>query len=207
MTSPWAILGLLAAAHVLAVVTPGPNNAFIMQVASRSRRSALIAATGIWPAGALWAFAGLSGVGAVIDAAPMLALAIRLAGGVYLCWIGWRILSAVWRPRVQRGGAGGLPDKPLALFAMGFMTNFLNPKAIAYYTSIFAATGAYDLTTPWRALAIVGLPGIGFLWYVTFTFMLSSGWAQRGLARAGRWIDGFAGAAMILFGVKLLALP
>jgi threonine efflux protein len=177
----------------------------MLQTALRSRRAGVIAAAGIWPAGAIWAFLGLAGVGALIEQAPALAMALRIGGGVYLCWLGWRMISASLRPRAA-AGARPAPESALGLFAQGFLTNFLNPKAIAYYTSVFAATGAYELTQPWRAFVIVAMPGIGFVWYVFLTFVVSSGMAQRGLSRAGFWIDRLAGATMILFGVKLLAM-
>ncbi len=205
MNVPWTILGLLALAHVFAVVTPGPNNAFMLQTALHSRRAGVIAASGIWPAGAIWAFLGLAGVGALIEQAPVFAMALRIGGGVYLCWLGWRMISASLRPRGV-AAAKTAPASALGLFTQGFLTNFLNPKAIAYYTSVFAATGAYELTQPWRAFVIVAMPGIGFMWYVLLTLVVSSGFAQRGVVRAGFWIDRLAGATMILFGVKLLAM-
>ena len=204
MNAEWHIIAVLLAGHFLAVATPGPNTAFILQTAIHSRRAAYIAAMGIFPAGMIWASAGLAGMGQLIAAAPALEQVLRIAGGCYLCWIGWRMIS---RRRASQDTAEAMPVKSVpGLLATGFMTNFLNPKAIAWYTSIFAAAGAFELSAPHRAIAIVTMPGMGFLWYVFVATAVSSSAVRGVLTGQTRWIDLFSGVVMILFGAKLLLL-
>jgi threonine/homoserine/homoserine lactone efflux protein len=204
LNGEWNTIGVLLAGHFLAVATPGPNNAFILQTAVHNRRAAYIAATGILPAGIIWASAGLAGMGQLIAAAPMLEQAIRIAGGCYLCWIGWRMIS---RRSVSHNPTETAPVKSVpGLIAAGFMTNFLNPKAIAWYTSIFAATGAFDLSAPYRAVAIFAMPGLGFLWYLCIATAVSSSLVRGVLMGQTRAIDLVSGLVMMLFGAKLLVV-
>jgi len=143
-------------------------------------------------------------MGQLIAAAPALEQVLRIAGGCYLCWIGWRMIS---RRRASQDTAEAMPVKSVpGLLATGFMTNFLNPKAIAWYTSIFAAAGAFELSAPHRAIAIVTMPGMGFLWYVFVATAVSSSAVRGVLTGQTRWIDLFSGVVMILFGAKLLLL-
>ena len=93
------------------------------------------------------------------------------------------------------------------LFLTGFLTNLSNVRAIAYYASIFTATGAYSLPWYWEIVAIAGMPGIGFSWNATVVLLVSSPPVRRVLDRATHWLDGLSGAALVLFGIKLLATP
>jgi threonine efflux protein len=204
VNAEWHIIAVLLAGHFLAVATPGPNTAFILQTAVHNRRAAYIAATGILPAGVIWAGAGLAGMGQLIAAAPMLEQALRIAGGCYLCWIGWRMIS---RRRVSQDTVETAPVRSVpGLIAAGFMTNFLNPKSIAWYTSIFAATGAFELSAPYRAAVIIGMPGMGFLWYLLIATVASSPLVRGVLMGQTRWIDLVSGLVMMIFGAKLLVL-
>lgn len=204
MNAEWQVIAVLLAGHFLAVATPGPNTAFILQTAMHSRRAAYIAAMGIFPAGMIWASAGLAGMGQLMAAAPVLEQALRIAGGCYLCWIGWRMVS---RRQATQDAANAGPVKSVpGLLATGFMTNFLNPKAIAWYTSIFAAAGAFELSAPHRAFVIIAMPGMGFLWYLFVATAVSSRVVRGVLMGQTRWVDLVSGLTMILFGAKLLVL-
>jgi threonine efflux protein len=88
---------------------------------------------------------------------------------------------------------------------MGFFSNLGNAKAIAYYASVFAATGAYSLPRPWQIVAIFGMPAIGFAVNAMLAFLFSSGPVRRIYERAAHWIDRVSGSVLFLFGLKLLA--
>jgi threonine/homoserine/homoserine lactone efflux protein len=60
---------------------------------------------------------------------------VRLAGAAYLLWLAWKTL------RPNQGGWQAMQLEaatPRKLFAMGFMTNLLNPQAALLYLSIFS---------------------------------------------------------------------
>jgi threonine/homoserine/homoserine lactone efflux protein len=191
---------LLALAHIFAVISPGPNAALILQTAARDRRDALFVVAGLWPAGLIYAVAGLAGLGALLAAAPWLTLIMRIACGGYLCWLGARMFVTQRHPITES-------DAPLRahFFWRGFITNLTNPKSIVYWASVFAATGAYELPVWAQAVAVLFMPALGSLWYGSLALLASSKAAQRTLAKVGRIIDRVSGAVMIGFGVKLLA--
>jgi threonine/homoserine/homoserine lactone efflux protein len=74
------------------------------------------------------------GIAALLLAIPFAYDALRLAGAAYLAWMAWNAL----RP----GGASPFrvrdlaPVSPRRLFAMGLLTNLLNPKIAALYLSL-----------------------------------------------------------------------
>src|SRR5690606_18414010 len=60
--------------------------------------------------------------------------ALRLAGATYLLWLAWQTLKPGGQSpfRVQALP----PDGPARLFAMGFLTNLVNPKIAMLYLSL-----------------------------------------------------------------------
>lgn len=203
MSDHAAILAMLAGGHIVAVLSPGPNNALVLQMAGHGRRAAFWLAAGIFPAGVIWASLGIGGVGKLLQAAPGFEIGLRIAGGLYLMWLGLRIFRASFAAR-KAGEAMAATPSALRLFAIGFMTNFTNPKSIAWYTSIFAATGAFALPLHLQAVAVIGMPGIAALWYVAFGSFLTSAPVREGFLRVRHWIDRFAAAVLVAFGLRLL---
>jgi threonine/homoserine/homoserine lactone efflux protein len=200
-----SILIALGLAHLAASMSPGPNTVLVIRHAAHSRRLGLITAAGFWPAGVIWSFAGLAGLGALIHAAPWIETALRLACSAYLLWIGIGMLRASLR------NAPTAPAPPAIelrrAFATGFVTNLTNPKSLAYFSSIFGAVGAHELPLPVQAAAVFILPSIGFAWYATLTLLLSDPRVLTVYRRAVHWIERGAGALMIGFGLRLFIGP
>lgn len=200
--SPGQTLGLLASVQVAAVLSPGPNTMLVVQNAARDRRLGFVTAAGCWPASAVWAAIGLAGLGSVLAAAPWLAATLHVVCGAYLVVLGLKAVLRSFRPAGAAVDAGAASWRQA--FTAGFLTNATNPKSIAWYMSVFSATGALTLPLWGQAVAILLLPSMGTLYYATLTLLVASGPARRLLGRASRWLDRVAGAAMLFFGAKLL---
>ena len=120
-----ALAGILAALTV-GVVSPGPSFVMVARMAVASTRSqALGAALGMGVGGLLFGAAALVGLHGVFLAVPTLYVALNVLGGLYLCYLGFRIFKSanqtlavhrgeatfvlstlVWRTRKRLGRAG-----------------------------------------------------------------------------------------------------
>jgi threonine/homoserine/homoserine lactone efflux protein len=117
------------------VLTPGPN---MMYLVSRSitqgRRAGIMSLSGVAVGFLAYLTATNLGLSVLFVAVPELYLAVKLAGAGYLGWLAWKALrpggTSVFEPRQLA------PDSPRRLFAMGLMTNLLNPKAAVMYLSL-----------------------------------------------------------------------
>jgi threonine efflux protein len=201
--SPGQTLLLLASVQALAVLSPGPNTMLVIQNAARDRRLGYVSAAGCWPASVLWVTLGLAGLGSVLAAAPWLTTTLHVVCGAYLVVLGLKAVIRSFEPRTAA------PEVSLAAswrqaFAAGFFTNATNPKSIAYYMSVFSATGALTLPLWGQGVAILLLPSMATLYYVTLATIMSSLPAKRLFGRVSHWLDRVAGAAMLFFGAKLL---
>jgi threonine/homoserine/homoserine lactone efflux protein len=128
------LLGIAVVALGL-VLTPGPNMIYLV---SRSivqgRRAGLISLLGVGVGFLVYLAAATAGIATVFVLVPPLYTAIKLAGAAYLLWLAWKAVrpggESAFAPRA-------LPvDPPRRLFAMGLVTNLLNPKIAILYVSL-----------------------------------------------------------------------
>ena len=203
MTESFQILATLVAAQIAIAIAPGPNTLLVAHAATRSRAHGLAVAAGVWPVGILWAITGLTGLGALFTALPALADAMRIACGLYLLWLGGKAV----RRSFATGTIAGATIPPMSLaeaFRAGILSNVTNPKAIAYYMSIFAATGAHSLSTGEQILAVVLMPTISAGWNALLAVTVASPPVGRLLEDGRSHLDRLAGGLMIFFGLRLV---
>lgn len=127
---------LFAGAALLMVLTPGPNMIYVLsRSVCQGRRAGLLSLLGVISGFVVHVCAAAIGLSAVFMAVPLAYELLKWAGAAYLAWLAWQSL---------RPGAGSPfepkrlpPDSPRKLFAMGFVTNLLNPKIVVFYLSVF----------------------------------------------------------------------
>mgnify|MGYP001765260898 CR=1 FL=1 len=204
MTESLQILATLAAAQIAIAIAPGQNTVLVVHAGAHDRRLGLAVAAGIWPVGILWAIGSLAGLGTLFAALPQLAEAMRLACGLYLIWLGAKAIRRSFTAPVLAAVSAD-PMTPAGALRAGALSTLTNPKAIAYYMSIFTATGAYALSPMEQALAAVLMPTISSLWYALLAVFVSSRPVATVIDRGRSWFDRLAGLTMIGFGARLLA--
>jgi threonine/homoserine/homoserine lactone efflux protein len=117
------------------VLTPGPNMVYLISRSiSQGRLAGLISLGGVALGFVFYMLCAAFGITALLLAIPYAYDALRLAGAAYLLWLAWQAL----RPGGQSPfRVHQLPvDGPAKLFAMGLLTNLLNPKIAMLYVSL-----------------------------------------------------------------------
>ena len=121
--------------QLLAVISPGPSFLITARTAvARSRLDGVKVALGLTAGTVIWSSAALLGLNAVFHAMPMLFMAMKVAGALFLLWIAWQIFRHAKDPIAMDGAdATGNP------FMRGFLTQLANPKVVVFFGSIFIA--------------------------------------------------------------------
>lgn len=198
------LAGLLAI-WMLAVASPGPAFLVVSQLAAgRSRAAGLGAALGITTMAIVFAALTLWGLGVLVAEIAWLGTGLRIAGAVYLVYLGLVIFHAA----ASAGGEAAAAEAPLAAdFAsglrIGLLTGASNPKAIAFFLSLFAVALPPDLTAGDKGVLLACGFVIELGWYVFVALALSTGALRRAYRAARRPIDRVLGAALLLLGVRL----
>ena len=125
----WAVF---ASFWVVFVVTPGPNHANCIDTGMRhSFRRGLWGVAAILVQATLFLIGAAAGVGAVLQGAPELAAALRLAGAAVLAGLGLRMIWLADRPVRAGAGAG-------SIFGRAFLIATFNAKSVAGYLAAFS---------------------------------------------------------------------
>lgn len=201
MIEPAALLAwtVLAAA---ATLSPGPDTLLVASHAARGGlRAGLAAAAGIVAGGVYYAV--LIGFGAlnVLVAIPTLFMIVKIAGALYLAWLGFGMIwSAV------RGKADDAPAKPIELhqpFMQAFLTNALNPKVALFYLAVLPqfASGS---NAPMIGVLLIAIHYATAAIWMPCVAIAASG-ARRLAWNTGlvRWIEGAIGAFFVALAGRL----
>ena len=197
---------LFALAALLLVLTPGPNMVYcVSRSLTQGPRAGLLSLAGVVLGFAVHLLAASLGLTALLLAVPLAFDAIRIAGALYLLWMAWQA--------VKPGGAAPfqarlLPrDGPRKLFAMGFMTNVLNPKVAMFYLSFFPQF-LHPERGHWLLQCLVlGAIQITVSGGVNALLVIGAGRVSGFLNRSPRWIAAqrwFMGTVLAALALRLL---
>jgi threonine/homoserine/homoserine lactone efflux protein len=206
------VLASFALSWIVVVPTPGPNVLMVTHVAvTRTPAHVAYAIAGNMAGIALLACLALVGWAAILDAFPWLRLAVSFFGGLYLVWLGARLVR-----RARSGNGATMPTADGAMAAqrhfsdygrtavLGLVTALSNAQAILFITSIYALTGVLN------ANAATGLATIGIMLACNASYLATLGWLFQRESVRSRYmryrylLDGTTGALFVGFGGRLL---
>jgi RhtB (resistance to homoserine/threonine) family protein len=199
-----ALIGTVTVAHLLAVISPGPD--FLMAVRNSlacSRRAGIWTAVGFGLGIAVHIAYSLAGLALVISKSVLLFNGIKLLGALYLVYIGIRSLLSRAAPLEVSPEARRDDLSALAALRMGFLTNVLNPKATLFFLSLFTLVISPDTPSPVLAVISVILVLNTILWFSLVSVFMTQ---ERIRAGFGRWQNAFnrtLGGLLIAIGVKV----
>src|SRR6201991_1401286 len=117
------------------VLTPGPNMVYLISRSiTQGRAAGIVSLGGIALGFVFYMLCAAFGITALLFAVPYAYDALRLAGAAYLMWLVWQALKPNGRSPFQVRKLQ--VDGPRKLFAMGFVTNLLNPKIAMLYLAL-----------------------------------------------------------------------
>ncbi|GAB3907119.1 LysE family translocator [Microbispora bryophytorum subsp. camponoti] len=186
MVEPNAVLGVVSVALGM-VLSPGPNMMYLVSRSiSQGRRAGIISLSGVVAGFLVYLTATNLGLAALFSTFPQVLTAIRLAGAGYLLWLAWKTI----RP----GGASvftvrDVPhDPPPRLFAMGLMTNLLNPKIAILYISVIPQFVDIQAGNVLFQGVVLGLFQIAVAATVNLSIVLAAGSVAGFLAHRPAWL-------------------
>lgn len=195
----------IAIVHLIALMSPGPDFFFVSQTAvSRSRRQALFGVIGITLGIVVWSALALLGLQLLLHRLVWLEQLLMVAGGLYLAWMGVRLLRGAIRKTPHAAPQARLQQGDWQTLRAGLLTNLANAKAVVYFGSVFSAFLGDGVTTSARWGIWMLVVTETFLWFAIVAGVFALPAMRRGYLRISRWIDGVAGAVFIAFGVHLV---
>ncbi|MCS6096136.1 LysE family transporter [Shewanella baltica] len=225
------LLLTLAVIHTVALISPGPDFAIMVKIATQQPRgTAIAAAVGISMAILAHTILSLTGVSLLIKSSHTLYLLVQIVGASYLAWMGFGALRAGLAILAKRkasastntgtkvdalsadvecaasiaGGLGG-PMSRRQGFLTGLYTNLLNPKALVFFLTLFSALITPSVTTSTKIAAAILLLSLSLAWFGFVAVMLSKAQVQLKLQRLTPIIDAIIGVIFMSVALAIYA--
>lgn len=197
------LLSFFGVAAVL-VVTPGADMTLVARNAIRGgRRAALQTTAGISLGLCAWITLSAVGVAALLTASATAFTVLKFAGALYLGCLGVQALRAAIRGDAIGRESGRRARTP---FAEGLLSNLLNPKIAAFFTSFlpqFVDPGEPVLLT---SLALGGaFMLMGLAWLAFLGSTVASARTVISRPRVARAWNAVAGTALVALSLRLAA--
>ena len=190
---------------LVTVISPGPNFVATCHAAlTGSRRAAILVVAGITLGTMMWAAASLLGLGLLFRTAAWLYMVVKILGALYLVYMGAQMIWGA-RKAVATSAPSGPPLVGWRAFRRGLLTDLSNPKAAAFFTSLFAV--AVPPTAPlwFDGVVIASVVAIAGGWYSLVALAMATGPVARAYRRVQRAVTAAAGVLFIGFGLRLAA--
>lgn len=190
--------------HMLAVMSPGPTFLVVARTAAAgSRGAALIAALAAAVGVMVWAAAALFGLQALLARVEWLYLALRIAGGVYLVWLGIQLLRHAGKGDAPVTAAAGEAASPGRIFRSVLFVQLANPKVAVFFGSVFLTLLPAEAPA-WLNGVVLAIVFIDELAWYALVALLFSGDSVRAFYRRARvWIERLTGGVLAALGLRL----
>lgn len=206
MSNHWSEFLTVAAVHLFAVMSPGPDFVMISRNSLiYSRRAGVYSALGLAMGILVHVTYSLVGIGLLISKSLVLFNVLKWAGAAYLIYVGIASLRAkapasndanvLKKERLDLSGAEAV--------RMGFITNVLNPKATLFFFALF--TQVIHPQTPKMIQAYYGLEMslMTFAWFALVAVILSQPVIRQKMTQIQHRLEQVFGAILLALGLKV----
>lgn len=199
---PGVLLSLSAV--MLALMSPGPN---ILAVIGTSmgvgRQEGIALALGVGFGAFLWVSFAVMGFTAVISKYAIVMFVLKILGGFYLLWLGYKALRSAATSKDISTTAVRLQNKS-AYFSRGLTVQMTNPKA-ALATLAIVSIGVHEDAPLWAGVSIVlGATTLSIGGHVMYALAFSTRTMVALYTKARRFVEAALGTFFCAMGIRLL---
>ena len=203
MTSTLTLLSILGAL-LLGAISPGPSFVFVVRTAvAQSRTEGLAAALGMGVGAMVYGALAVLGLRTLMLEGGLVFTALKVAGGLYLCYLAWQIWRHAAEP-IAVATTGDAPARPGRAFLLALLTQLSNPKIVAVFGAVFAAL----LPANPEAWLYWAIPPLIFLqetlWYAIVAVAFSASRPRSLYLGLKLWLDRAAAAFIGILGIRLI---
>ncbi len=197
--------GFLVAA-VLITASPGPDNLMVLGMGiSKGRKQGIVFGLGCALGCLSHTVLAVIGVSAMIAASATAFTALKVAGGLYLVWLGFNSLRSSGGAKVETVQAD--EQSLTKLFFKGAFANAINPKVVLFFLSflpqfIIPANG--NVSWQMAALGVTFTAQAAMLFGLLGYFSGSIGQWLNTRPKVGVILDRIAGTVFVALGLRLI---
>ena len=204
MSFPWFEFAALMLAFGINAVIPGADFAMVLrQSIAQGRRAALFTSAGIATSILVHGSYTLLGIGVIVSQSLLAFNIIKWIGAAYLVWLA---ISALRSPAPQPPAEDDLAAAKrgdFAAFALGFLTNLLNPKAVLFFLALFTTLVSAHTGGDIKVLYVLCMSLMLFAWFALVSVFFTTPSVRQGFFRFGRWFNRVTGITFLVLAVRV----
>lgn len=196
---------LSMSAVVLALMSPGPNILAVIGTSmclGRSHGASL--AMGVALGSFLWASIAVLGLTALLTAYAGVLTAIKIVGGCYLIWLGYKSLKSALTPKELSTNSISGEQLKRTFFLRGLTVQMTNPKAALAMTAIVTIGIQGDAPIWVSAVLVAGISLLSLIGHLLYAFAFSTQPVVDIYLKTRRWVEAALGTFFCFAGIKLL---
>lgn len=202
----WHQIVSFALAALVIIVVPGPSVLFaVSRGVALGRRAAVATTLGNTAGALLLAWLVSAGLGGIIATSLIAFTVVKIAGALYLVFLGWQM----WRhrhrlPAAVTGEVAPLPTR--RIIRDGFVVGVTNPKVVVFFGAVLPQFVDPDGAPVWIQMGVLSLVFAAIALVSDGTWGVAAGSAQRWFARRPDrlvHVGGAGAVAVMALGVKL----
>lgn len=204
MTFPWLEFAGLMLAFAINAVIPGADFAMVLrQSIAHGRRAAIFTSAGIATSILVHGSYTLLGLGVIVGNSLMLFNILKWAGAAYLVWLAISALRSAPPQPPEASDLAGAKRGDFAAFALGFLTNLLNPKAVLFFLALFTTLVSVRTGNDIKVIYVLSMSLMLFAWFALVSVFFTTASVRQGFFRFGRWFNRVTGITFILLAVRV----
>ena len=195
---------ILAFAHFLALLSPGPDFFLIMQASLRlPLRYGFCVSAGIAAANGVYLVCAVLGLETIKRMEGVMTILTWLGAG-YLLFVGVMLLGTPRRSFESVNPSRFLHRKDLRhQFVIGFLSGILNPKNAIFYLSLFTVMVSVETPLLLRSLYALWMVTVVLAWDCLVAWLIGRETVRVRLGGSIFFVEKLAGVFLAFFGVML----
>jgi threonine/homoserine/homoserine lactone efflux protein len=196
---------LFSLTSLILIFTPGPDIIYVLtRGVAQGRKAALAAAMGFSLGNIGHTLFAVCGLSAILASSATAFTLVKVAGGVYLLYLGFKLWTA--DPALSLVSRGEQKTARL-IFRQSILANLLNPKVAVFFLAFFP-----QFVRPAQGHPAVQMLALGLTFVVLTMFgfgLVAIGAGALGARLSARpalsgWLHKGAGAILMLLGLRLI---
>jgi RhtB (resistance to homoserine/threonine) family protein len=201
---PWFEFAALMLAFGINAVIPGADFAMVLrQSIAHGRRAALFTSAGIATSILVHGSYTLLGIGVIVGQSLLAFNIIKWVGAAYLVWLAIQALRSPAPKPPEEGDLASAKRGDFAAFALGFLTNLLNPKAVLFFLALFTSLVSAHTGGDIKVIYVLCMSLMLFAWFALVSVFFTTASVRQGFFRFGRWFNRVTGITFILLAVRV----
>ncbi|MBL1420116.1 MAG: LysE family translocator [Alphaproteobacteria bacterium] len=197
-------LFLILSFSLITLISPGPATLAITATSmGQSRKHGLVLASGISTGSIIWNVSAALGLGAIMAANPVFVDFFRYFGSAYLLYLAYKSLRSALNPSKAKT-QDVKPASFKTTYLKGLALHLTNPKAILFFTALYAIGVPADATFTDLAIVVFCVAAQAALVMHIYAYIFSIPKVVNVYIKLKRWFETVFAVAFGFAGVKIL---